>query len=105
RTEMSAPQAVSGTFKGFAKNPVPVAHLSKTAIINGFLFSNEYTAQIDPNTGAFTFTQVKQGSYILSTARDLKSSVSYTYYTTSTGSLYKVQVGPLCTTQLGIIAY
>jgi len=105
RAEMAAPQDVTGAFKGFPKNPVPVAHLSKTAVINGFLFSNEYTAQIDPNTGAFTFKQVKQGSYILSTARDLRSSVDYTYYTTPNGSLYKVKVGPLCATQLGTVAY
>src|SRR5262249_31067999 len=91
RTEMAAPQDVVGTFKNFPKNPVPLVHLSKSAVIDGLLFSNDFTAQIDPTTGAFTVKQVRQGSYILSTARDLHSSVDYTYYTTPRGSLFKVQ--------------
>lgn len=105
RTAMAAPQNVIGTFKGFPRNPLPVAHLSKSAVIDGLIFSNDFTAQIDATTGAFTFKQVPQGAYILSTARDLHSAVDYTYYTTPKGGLYNVQVGPLCATQLGTIAY
>jgi tetratricopeptide (TPR) repeat protein len=105
RAEMAAPQNVSGTFRGFPKNPLPVVHLSKSADVDGYTFSNDYSAQLDPATGAFTFKQVRQGSYTLSTARDLRSSVAYTYYTTPKGALYKARVGPLCTTQLGSIAY
>jgi len=105
RAEMAAPQNVTGSFKGFPKNPLPVAHLSKSAIIDGLIFSNDFSAQIDATTGAFTFKQAPQGAYVLSTERDLKTSTDYTYYKTPKGSLYKVQVGPLCATQLGVIAY
>jgi tetratricopeptide (TPR) repeat protein len=105
RTAMAAPQNVTGTFKGFPKNPLPVVHLSKSAAISGLTFSNDFTAQLDATTGVFTFTQVPHGSYILSTARDLHSSVNITYYTTPKGNLYTVKVGPLCATQLGTVAY
>src|SRR5262249_19492396 len=102
---LAGPQPVSGVLTSFPTNPLPNAHLSKTANPSKFSFSNEYNTTVDGSSGAFTFASVAQGDYNLHTARDLGNKIEYQVISSSSGNLYSVHVGPLCPVALGQIKY
>jgi hypothetical protein len=102
---LAAPQPVSGVLTSIPTNPLPTAHLSKTANPSKFNFSNEYNTSIDGGSGAFTFANVAQGDYNLHTSRDLGNKIEYQVISSSSGNLYSVHVGPLCPIALGQIKY
>ncbi|HUY76328.1 MAG TPA: hypothetical protein VMV29_06130 [Ktedonobacterales bacterium] len=103
---LAAPQNVTGIIQGFPTNPLPTAYLSKGINLSIFYFSDDYSATINAATGAFTFTQVAQGAYNLSTAQTLSNGTDYRVFKDATsGNVYSIQVGPLCPTNLGALTY
>ncbi|HEX9069207.1 MAG TPA: hypothetical protein VF807_10595 [Ktedonobacterales bacterium] len=104
--DLVAPQPVTGKLTGFPTSPLPRVHLSFRVNPSYFIFSNEYNVTLDAS-GVFTFANVSQGFYNLSTSRDLGWKVDYNVYHGSGGAdnLYFVQVGPLCAVNLGTITY
>jgi tetratricopeptide (TPR) repeat protein len=103
---LSEPQDVVGQFTNLPTGkPIPVARLSKTANPAARSFSSEYTTTIDPATGIFTFAKIKQGNYNLSAKRDLGYKIDFSYFHGESGDLYSIDVGPLCTRDLGPIDY
>jgi tetratricopeptide (TPR) repeat protein len=106
-TALAAPQTVKGRLINVPTgNPVVRAHLSKVVNANRTFYSNEYNVTVDGATGAFTFTGVKQGAYNFSTSRDFGYKIDFHPFTgKSTGDLYFVKVGPLCSYDLGTTDY
>ncbi len=103
---LAAPQSVTGSLQGFPTNPLPTAYLSKSINLSIFYFSDDYSATINATTGVFTFTNVAQGTYNLSTAQTLSNGTDYRVFKDATsGNLYSIQVGPLCPTTLGALSY
>lgn len=103
---LTAPQSVKGTMTGAPSNPDPTIYLSKTINTNANIYSHDYKATFDPKTGGFTFSNVAQGTYYLTTYRSISSTLeSFTYYKDGAGNPYSVQVGPLCPIDLPSIGY
>jgi tetratricopeptide (TPR) repeat protein len=104
---LSAPQTVRGVMTGLPTNPTPTLYLSKTINTNANIYSHDFKATLDPATGKYTFSNVDQGTYYLTTYRSISSTQeSFTYYKdTNTGQPYSFQVGPLCATDLGSMGY
>lgn len=104
---LSAPQSVKGVMTGAPNNPVPTLYLSKNIDTNSNVYSHDFKATFDAASGAFTFANVAQGTYYLTTYRSISSTEeSFTYYKdTNTGKPYALQVGPLCATELGSMGY
>lgn len=108
RTALSAPQSVSGTVTHAPSNPLPTLYLAKSLNpnANNFSFSKDYSASLNSKTGAFTFKNVKQGSYYFVTERDLGTQIEYTYLKYSqNGKPAPVTVGPLCPVNIGSYNY
>src|SRR6185312_1377298 len=93
----------TGTFTNMPKNPVPAAHLSRTMNFNKFQFSDEYSTTPDSKTGNFTFKNIKQGKYYISTSRPVSGGIFYNvwYMGTDKNNYVYVNVGPLCPTVAG----
>jgi hypothetical protein len=103
---LAAPQKVTGKFTDVPSgNPVPRIRLSKVAKPATFYSSNDYATSLDGATGAFTFASVTPGAYNLSTARDFGYKTDFNYFHGKSGNLYSIDVGPLCTRDLGTISY
>lgn len=103
---LATPQPVTGVIQGFPTNPLPTVYLSKGINLNIFYFSDEYNATINAATGAFSFSAVAQGAYNLSTEQLLANGADYRVFKdTTSGNVYSVQVGPLCSTNLGTLSY
>ncbi|HEX8983327.1 MAG TPA: tetratricopeptide repeat protein [Ktedonobacterales bacterium] len=107
KTALAAPQTVKGTMTGTPSNPVPTLYLSKNIDTNANIYSHDYKATFDPKTGAYSFANVAQGTYYLTTYRSISSTQeAFTYYKdTNTGNPYSFQVGPLCSTDLPTMGY
>lgn len=103
RAALDAPQNVTGFIANAPTNPSPDVHLSKHMDFNAFFFSDEYTTTLDPKTGAFTFKNVSQGTYFLSTSRPVAGGVDYGAWwaDSSHTAFFSFAVTPLCPTQLG----
>jgi len=105
---LAAPVSVSGSFDNYTPSSYdPVVYLSKTAHApagqnvpaSEVYFSDDYSTLLDQATSTFTFPSVAPGSYALS-AEGANDTVWWT--STSTNQLIFSQVGPLCSTQLGV---
>lgn len=107
KTALATPQTVKGTMTGFPNNPAPTLYLSKNINPTVNAYSHDYKATFDTKTGAFSFDNVKQGTYYLTTYRKISSTQeAYTYYKdTTSGKPYGMTVGPLCETDLGSLGY
>ena len=107
KAALAAPQTVKGTLTNFPNNPAPTLYLSRhiNPAVNSY--SHDYKATFDAKTGIFSFNAVAQGSYYLTTYRSISSTQeAFTYYKdTTTGKPYAMQVGPLCTVDLGSMGY
>lgn len=102
---LKAPQDVTGFITNAPSNPLPTVHLSKRMNWNTFFFSNEYSTSIDPKTGAFTFKQVAQGKYYVTTSRRIPGAIDYVTWTDASNGFFSFTVTPLCTMQLGTFDY
>jgi tetratricopeptide (TPR) repeat protein len=107
KTALAQPQTVKGTLTGFPNNPAPTLYLSKHINPTVNAYSHDYKATFDTQTGAFSFANVGQGSYYLTTYRKVSSTQeAFTYYKdTTSGKPYAMTVGPLCETDLGQLGY
>ena len=106
RQALVAPQSVTGTLTGYPTNPAPSLHLSKSINASIFVFSDDYSATLDSQTGAFTFSRVALGNYNLSAARpNGNGAVQFDIFHDAKGNAYTVHVGPLCPLNLGTLAY
>ncbi len=106
RSELAAPQDVTGSMTSMPTNPVPTAHLSRTMNFPKFQFSNDYSTT--PNSkGSFTFKHVKQGRYFFTTSRPVSGGIEYDvwYHGTNKTDYITVTVGPLCATDAGIFPF
>ncbi len=107
KAALAATQSVQGTMTGFPNNPAPTLYLSKHIDPAANAYSHDYKATFSTTTGVFSFANVAQGSYYLTTYRSLSSTEeAFTYYKdTNTGKPYALTVGPLCVTALGSLGY
>lgn len=102
---LAAPQPVSGTIAQAPSNPAPTIYLSRSADPGGFYFSNDFHTGVDTQSGVFKFANVPLGTYFLSAVRDTADGTQTVWWNTSDGSIYTVQVGPLCGAQLPTFTY
>ena len=103
---LTAPQPVTGTLTGYPATPAPTLHLSKSINQSIFAFSNDYSATLDSQTGAFTFASVALGTYNLSAARpNGNGAVQFDIFHDAKGNVYTIHVGPLCPLNLGTLKY
>lgn len=107
KAALTTPQSVKGILTNFPTNPAPTLYLSRHVNPAVNAYSHDYKATFDTKTGAFSFGNVAQGSYYLTTYRAISSTVeAFTYYKdTNTGKPYAIQVGPLCATELASLGY
>lgn len=103
---LKAPVTVTGNLTGaYPRNPTPTAVLSKHIDPNSFYLSSEYSTSVNASNGSFAFHNVKQGTYNFSTFAYVPGAIDYVYWYTGNNNYYFVQVGPLCTVQLGAFQY
>ncbi len=103
---LTAPVTVTGRLTGpYPRNPTPKAVLSKHIDPNSYYYSSEYTTGVDAGSGSFTFHNVRQGTYNFSTITYLPAVTDYVYWFDQSHNYYFVQVGPLCTLQIGDFQY
>lgn len=107
KAALAASLTVKGVLTDYPNNPTPTLYLSRSINPSVNSYSRDYTATFDAQTGAFTFTKVTPGPYYLSTYRKISSTQeAFTYYKdTTSGKPYALQVGPLCTVDLGQLGY
>ena len=102
---LAAPQPVNGVIAHVPSNPAPTIYLSRSADPGGFYFSNDFQTGVDTQSGVFKFANVPLGTYFLSAVRDTADGTQTIWWNTSDGSIYTVQVGPLCGAQLPTVTY
>ncbi|MFI5273926.1 MAG: tol-pal system YbgF family protein, partial [Ktedonobacterales bacterium] len=71
---LAAPQSVNGRIVNLPGNPLPTIYLSRSADPNGYSFSNDYHSALNAKSGTFSFSNVPQGTYVISAVRDLPDS-------------------------------
>ena len=98
---LAAPQPVTGTISNVPANPTPTIYLSRSADPVSYYFSNDFHASVDAQSGAFHFDSLPIGSYYLSAVRDTGAGTQTIWWNASDGSIYTVQVSPLCGAHLG----
>lgn len=103
---LAAPVTVTGTLTSFPTNPAPSIYLSSSIDPSSYYYSDDYTGKLNASSGVFTFSQVSQGPYYLNTQRIDGSAIQYSVFQDkTTGNPYQVQVGPLCTVNVGTLPY
>lgn len=107
KAALAQPQTVKGMLTNYPSNPAPTLYLSRHINPAVNAYSHDFKATFNTTTGAFSFANVPQGSYYLTTYRAISSTEeAFTYYKdTNTGKPYAIQVGPLCTTDLASLGY
>ncbi|HEX6798395.1 MAG TPA: hypothetical protein VF116_11860 [Ktedonobacterales bacterium] len=102
---LDAPQRVTGTIAHVPSNPAPTMYLSRSADPVSYYFSNDFHTSVDSQSGSFTFANVPLGTYFLSAVRDTADGSQTIWWNAPDGSIYTVQVGPLCGAQLPTFTY
>lgn len=105
KKSLDAPQSVTGTIAQVPSNPAPTIYLSRSADPVSYYFSNDFHTSVDIPSGVFKFTNVPLGTYFLSAVRDTADGSQTIWWNTPDGSIYTVQVGPLCGAQLPTVTY
>ena len=104
--DLAAPVTVTGTITGYPVNPTPEVWLSKkahaphccgSAPSGSYSFSGDYRTTLDAKTGTYVFDNVRPGSYVVSTYRQVGSYYDYAWwYADNDTDLLFLQVGPVC---------
>lgn len=104
---LAAPQPVTGTISHVPSNPTPTIYLSRTVNYAGYgySFSNDLHTGVDTQSGAFSFASVPVGTYFLSAVRDTGAGTQTVWWNASNGSIYTVNVSPLCGAHLPTLSY
>ncbi len=104
---LAAPQPVTGTISHVPSNPAPTIYLSRgvTYAGYGYSFSGDFHTSVDTQSGVFTFASVPVGRYYLSAIRDSSAGTQTIWWRASNGSIYTVNVSPLCGTRLPTFSY
>lgn len=102
---LAVPRPVSGTISQVPTNPAPTIYLSRSADTISYYFSDDFHTSVNAQSGVFSFASVPVGSYYLSAVRDTADGTQTTWWNAPDGSIYTVQVSPLCGAQLGTFPF
>jgi len=101
KAALAAPQTVTGHIYQAPRNPAPTVFLSKHINPNTLFASGEYHTSLNTKSGLFTFRNVAQGTYYLTTLRDAGSSIDFVWWVyKDTNKSVTIQVGQLCPTEV-----